>query len=418
MKTNNEKICYEMLTEVLVKDAYANIVCGTRLNDLPSTCDRAYITRLFYGVLEKNTYLEYVITRLVTKKPQASVGVLLKIGLYMLRFMDIPAYAAVDKTVELCKNVGKAGVSGFVNAVLKQSEKAGLPDKTNKPLFMSVVYSYPQWIVEKLIEEYGEEADKILAAELPVPTHIRFNRLMGNERRFAETVEGCSRSALGYYVSGEVIARLEPKDYCVQSLASMLAARAYASALDKESKVLDLCAAPGGKAIYLYELTGADIVACDIHPHRLQLMKKYAAKAGARLETQLNDALLFRKEWCDAFDAVVCDVPCSGLGVVSSKPDILIKMRPEDIAELNKLQWRILAAACRYVKPGGSLFYSTCTLFKSENEDMIERFLSRYPFELAPVKDDYIKTNGGMIKLLPYIDGTDGFFIASMRRKK
>ena len=182
---------------------------------------------------------------------------------------------------------------------------------------------------------------------------------------------------------------------------------------------MDLCAAPGGKAVYAATLIGADVTACDIHPHRVELIKSYAKSAGVKINAIQNDATVFKPSFESAFDCVICDVPCSGVGVIKNKPDVMLNRKEEDLRSLAELQYKIISTAARYVKPSGTLCYSTCTVFKEENEDVANRFLSENPdFEnLSAGCEKAQACTDGYVRLYPQTHGCDGFFVAKFRRK-
>lgn len=403
MTTTSEKIIYELLFKVF-SGGYSGIVLNEMLESIQK--DKAYITRVFYGVLEKNTQLDYIIEKLTTKRPKKPALIILKIGLYLLRYSDTPKHSAIDKTVSITKQIGKNDLSGFINAVLRKSV-----DYTLNTNDLSVILSVPKWIIQSLQKHYDDEFIKKMLVPIDYRTHIRSNKALSFEK-----------TELGYLVTKEQLDTLNHKDYAIMSLSSMLAVKHYISDFKKNDSinVLDLCAAPGGKAIYLKELLpNAKVIACDIHPHRLDLIKSYAKRMGTDIEVVQNDATVFNSslllselkeskvnDEAIKFDLVICDVPCSGLGV-KQKPDVFINRKQEDIAPLNKLQSNILFTAAKYVKVGGTLCYSTCTILKEENEEIVERFLS--------VNSDFKLDK--MLNLYPQDHNSDGFFVARMLRK-
>ncbi|MCL2370138.1 MAG: methyltransferase domain-containing protein [Firmicutes bacterium] len=389
---------YDILKEVYVGGAYAGIALDNALKTIDDERDKAYITRVFYGVIEESVRSDYVISKLCAKKPKTAIVIILKIGLYCLNNMDMPDYAVVNNCVELTKAIGKKELSGFVNATLKKAKTIELSDND-----LSIKYSYPKWIIDMLIKDYGVEfAEAFVKFKSDTLTHIR-----ATTGHNAELFANLTKSKLGYYATGNQLAKLPPKSYFVQSLASMTVCRTLDN--DNPSNILDLCSAPGGKAVYLKQLhPNAEITACDIHPHRLDLIRLYAGKAGVTLKIVHNDATVLEEKWLDSFDAVMCDVPCSGLGVAGQKPDILLNRKPEDIANFAKTQSKILRTAGKCVKVGGHIVYSTCTVLKKENEQVVDAFLR---------ENKTFEKSGEYIKLFPHIDNTDGFFIAKLVRK-
>ncbi|MCI9031075.1 MAG: hypothetical protein HFK09_00930 [Clostridia bacterium] len=455
LNIERERICFKALSAVLRDGAYS----AQALNDAlkSSSGEDEYITRLFYGVLEKNITLEYIINALVEKRPKQAVYVVLKMGTYMARYMNTPIYAVVDRCVELSKSLGKEGACGFINAVLRKVAEVKLPDigKCKEREYLSVVYGLPIWLAQKFVSEYGFEFVENMMRADEFRTHIRLKKTV-NVNGFEKSIEKFSASEIektkfGYYVTHNTIKQLvadgilAKNDYAVQSLASAIAVNCYAQGLNEASSILDLCAAPGGKAVYIAELVGGDVTACDIHEHRVGLIKSYACRMGVKINAVLNDACVKREDWVSAFDCVVCDVPCSGTGDLRSRPDILLWRTPDGVKELSALQSRILRTASLYVGDGGKLCYSTCSLLKEENESIIENFLRHnrdfklencsdivFGGDLQSGKLNERRLNGGnsgescdsieelvcknTLKLFPHIDRTDGFFVAVMRK--
>lgn len=422
MESNErELICYNLLCDVFIEGAYSSLQLNNALSLVKDEKDRAYITNLFYGVLEKNVQFDYMIRKLADKKPKMSIELLIKMGLYRIRYMSIPSYAAVNEIVNLTKRIGKSGVSGFVNAVLRHSDKVTFPEEDGGEEYLSVVYSVPLWICEKLVSEYGYDFTKsFLACENNRLIHIRNNGRLIDRPKFEKMLsDGYISTEFGYYVRHNQLKTLDKCYYTVQSLSSMIAVNCYVQGIENKAPVvLDLCGAPGGKSVYLEELIeGADIYCCDLHPHRVELIKKYVRRMKSNVKVILGDATVIFPEWVNKCDIVICDVPCSGLGVYKSKPDILFNKKPRDIETVQKVQKNILENARNYVKVGGVLCYSTCTILKEENENNISEFLKNNPqFELDKIDSKYA-SGDGMVHLFPQEnDGIDGFFVARMRR--
>ncbi len=402
-----QKFIYGLLCRVYFDKAY----CGIALNDGIGTApegDRAFVTKVFYGVIEKNAYLDYALSALVKQLPQPKVALVMKIGLYQLYFTEQAPYAVVSASVDLVKSIGKKEVAGFVNATLKNYKKVRFPDKSDKIAYLSVFGGVPKWLAGKLIKQYGFDcALETLTYKLTDKTHIRNNPAVISKEDFAKKYSLSEKSELGFFVTASEMKEMKPDEYTVQALSSMKAAEMYLEGLS-EGKILDVCAAPGGKSVYMAQSGDYAVTACDIHPHRVELIKKYAARMkAANVTAILNDAQKDKPEWHERFDAVVCDVPCSGIGVTRSKPDVLLNRKESDIPVLVAIQKKILRTSASYVKPGSRLCYSTCTLLKEENRRLIDDFLaSNSSFELVLDKT-----------LLPQTDGCDGFYVAVMRRK-
>ncbi len=417
---DRELITYYALHKVFVDGAFSSIVLNDALKE--NRTEAPSITKLFYGVLDKSIQFDYLIDNAVAKRPKTSVRILLKMGLYMMRYMSVPDYAAVDKIVSLCKTVGKAGIAGFVNAFLRKNSELSLPsrEEVDENTYLSVIYSYPKWAIEKLVEEYGSGfVEEFLSADINLYTHIRANITKIDNTEFDKKMQAIgyeNKSKYGYYVTHNQLQQLKKSDYIIQSFPSMAAIYALIDGLTIDN-ALDLCAAPGGKAILIKQLTGALVTACDILPHRVKLINKYASSVGiSDIKIAVNDAKNFLFEWVDFFDFVLCDVPCSNFGVVGSKPDIVINKNEHDTEGLKKSQYDILNTAAHYVKPNGILAYSTCTVFKDENESIAEKFLSEHKnFILEPITGEFADGNG-FLKILPQKDHCGAFFAVRFRR--
>lgn len=435
MKKSRERICHNALMLVYRDGAYSSHALSDAIKD--DREEYEFVTRLFYGVLERDVTLTYIIDKLTKKRPKTAVMTVLKMGVYMLRYMNVPDYAAVDGCVKLTKELGKSGVADFVNAVLRKSADIQLPARgeASETEYVSANCGLPVWLAEKLIGQYGVDFVENMMRSDEFRTHIRLRK--GVDSGKFETVLSkyedisASKTKYGYYVTHNTLNLLQKRhnlsqsDFAVQSLASIIAARCYCDGLDSNSKVLDLCAAPGGKAVYIAENIGCDVCACDIHPHRLELIRSYAKRMNVDISAELNDACVERGDWLGYFDCVICDVPCSGTGDLRSKPDILLNKSSEKVSELSKLQSKILRQASRYVKSGGKLCYSTCSVLCEENDEIVKKFIEHNPsFSITDCSDLAVNSkiggealsSDGFVKLFPHTHNTDGFFVAVMRR--
>lgn len=401
-----QKYIYGLLLKVYFDKAYCGIVLNDGIGGVPEG-DRAFVTKVFYGVIEKETYLNYALSALVKQSPQPKVALVMKIGLYQLYFTEQAPYAVVSASVDLVKSIGKKEVAGFVNATLKNYKKVRFPDKSDEIAYLSVFGGVPKWLSKKLIGQYEfDEALSALTFRLTDKTHVRNNPAVISAEELKQKYSLTEESERGFYVTANQLKEMKADEYTVQALSSIKAADAYIDGVTK-GDVLDLCAAPGGKAVYIAQSGDFNVTACDIHAHRAELIKKYAARMKANITVKINDAEKDNPEWHAGFDVVVCDVPCSGIGVIRSKPDVLLNRKESDVAVLSKTQKKILYTGALYVRPGGRLCYSTCTILKEENENVIDAFLLENPNYKIITK----KT------LLPEKDGCDGFFVAVMRRK-
>lgn len=400
-----DRAVFNALKAVFTDGAFCAQAITKALKGLPDARAHAFVTSAFYGVLDNNVRLEKLIAGLCEKAPDKTASVVLKIGMYYLRYADMPQYAAVNRVVELAKHVG--AYSGFVNAVLKRS--IGF-----KPRFVSAMdkFSYehnaPEWFCKALIADYGEtRAAAILDAELPTKTHIRPVAGRITRREFFDIMRNVGElTEYGCYCDKKATERLGEGSYAVQALSSVRAVYAYINGISGGS-ALDLCAAPGGKSILMSESGKFKVTACDIYPHKIELMRGYAKKLGARINLKLNDATVKNESFVGAYDLVVADCPCSGSGTFGTKPDVLIKRKPTDLEELTALQYKILDVAADYCKAGGTLCYSTCSIFRCENEDVAQKFLQNHK-EYSLLDE---------VKLLPDSDRCDGFYIVRFRRE-
>lgn len=412
---------YETLSAVYNDGAFSTLTLNRQLAFCKQR-DKALVTKIVYGVLENDILLQYIISKYARKMPKGDTLIFLKIGVYCLKELSIPSYAVVNDVAELAKISEDRRIVGFVNATLKNIAKT-IDDFDEYPTdfeeMLSVKYSYPLWAVKKLVKDYGSDvATKIVSAKSDNRTVVRFAN-GANARQIADRNGATLQSTVfddAFFVSGNLG---EPtSEFTPQGLASMAIARICASFLPK--KFLDCCSAPGGKAVYFKQLCPqSDVVACDIHPHRVKLIESYASRMGVELTTKCLDMAERFDDFADGFDLVLCDAPCSGFGVVDSRPDIKIFRENKDISDLMKLQYSILDNCSAYVKKGGALVYSTCTVFDNENGQTIRKFLKNHPdFSFGKiVLPQFPDANGQeSYQFLPYKDGTQGFFVAVLKR--
>ncbi len=419
---------------------YLNIEADTaiRRNALEGA-DRALYTNIVYGTVERRITLEYLLAQLCDRplaKIDRNVAIILRMSLYQLRYLDrVPAYAVLQEAGELTRRFAAQSAVGFVNAVLREYERRGAEIAMPSPQadferYLSVSYSYPAWFCALLVRCYGKRrAEAILKAFEKNPPLTLFPNLLKTDRAGllrALRAEGIACEETRYSPYGVRLSRHVPIDaitplaqgLCfVQDEASQLAALALGAA--PAQTILDSCACPGGKSFALALLCGdkAKIISCDLHENKLSLVRRGAEKLGiASVEAQARDSGSFYPPFENAFDRVLCDVPCSGLGVLSKKPDIREK-KEEEIERLPAVQRRILENCARYVRPGGELVYSTCTVHPAENEEQIKVFLREHPeFSLQPFMLGQVTVQGMQTLLPDRYAGMDGFFIAKLRK--
>ena len=408
------------------------------LRDRLDRRDAALATRLCYGVVQNRNLLDFYLSQLLTGKLKdlhPAVRDILHLGLYQIYLMDkIPQSAAVNESVDLakryCKKVRSA--PGLVNGVLRNAVRT--KGSLKEPKSWEDKYSHPGDLINELKSYVGKERmEAMLQANNDIPPMVvQVNTLRTGCQELKARLEGegvCVQphswmeNALVLSGTGSIEQLTTFKEglFYVQDPASKLSV--LCAELPKEEiKVLDCCAAPGGKSFAAAIATGgkAQITSCDVHAHKAELIAKGAERLGLPITAMQQDATDFRPEWEKAFDAVIVDAPCSGYGIIRKKPDI----RYKDIAqmrELPQLQRAILEVQCRYVKPGGLLMYSTCTLVHAENEGMVEAFIKDHPeyhLEPLPLPAPFPKNESGMQALIPGEYDTDGFFISRLRREK
>ena len=396
--------------------------------------EAALATRLCYGVVQNRGRLDFYLRQLLTgslKKLHPAVRDILHMGLYQIYDMDkIPDSAAVNESVSLARKYGAPGSDRLVNAVLRNAVRT--KGKLQEPTSYEDRYSHPAELVSLLKTALPKGSlEGVLKANNEAPqTVIQVNTLKTTtdallEQLHREGVEAEPHGwmpeclVLGSTGSLEKLPSFQQGLFYVQDPASRLSVRC--AGLQKGFRVLDCCAAPGGKsfaAAMAMAGTGS-ICSCDVHPHKIKLIENGASRLGIEiLQARLQDASEFVPEWEGAMDAVLVDAPCSGLGIIRKKPDIRYRDLKENEA-LPALQKKILANQARYVKKGGVLLYSTCTLLPGENQDVVENFLRMHPefsLEKLELPSPFPENTTGMLTLLPGQWDTDGFFISKMRR--
>lgn len=421
---NPRKTAVNILLKIEKEAAYSNITIAGFFKDAQlSREDKALVSALVYGVLDRKITLDYVLSQFMKtplKKTAPFTLQVLRTALYQIMFMEkIPDSAAVNEAVKLIKKSRENRNSGFVNAVLRsilRSEKL-LPESDSAE-DLSVRFSCPLWMVKSFIADYGlDTAISLLEESLkPAPLTIRVNTVKIDKESLKNELsdmgiacdDGQEENSL-LILKGMDIANsdLYKKGYFyVQDAASQKAISALAP--KSGERVLDMCAAPGGKSftMAMFMENEGEIVSCDLYEARVGLIEKSAQRLGLDIiKPTVCDASVFDDKLGE-FDCILCDVPCSGLGVIRRKPDI--KYKPEcDYGELEELQYKILTNAVKYLKPGGRILYSTCTLRKAENEKLVIRFQKEY--------NGFCKMHECC--LMPHIDKTDGFYFALLKNE-
>lgn len=406
-----------------------------------SAADRRLVSRLTYDTLDHLIYLDYALNQ-VMAKPDTDIKLrnILRLGACQILLEDrIPESAATNLCVQLCAELGMPGLKGVCNGILRnlvrKKDALVFPDPEKEPeLAASVRLSIPEWLYRRIRDDWGDEAEKILAFRNEEEGWtIRPNLTKVDDAAFEQILDKkvWKKEKLSvphaWKITGAMdISRdadYQAGNFSIQSVGSMLAC--LAMDVKRGQQIIDCCAAPGGKTCFLSELMGGTgrIQAWDIHEHRVELISAQARRLGLEnIRPMLRDASRFREDLRKTMDAVLLDAPCSGLGFLAQKPDIKLRVTEESICELTVLQAKLLDTVCEYVKPGGTLVYSTCSILKSENQDQAERFLMRHPeFEEARLPasfpDVYRTRQSTGIQFLEYRDGIEGFYLIRMRRK-
>lgn len=409
----------KVLTEVEENGAYLNLALEEFLAEANmEPRDSALCSRLCMGVMRNRGFIDNIIKNISSvrlKKLSIWILNILRIGIYSIKFMDkIPVSASVNECVKLSRRYGHASSAGYVNAVLRRAAVSGdfLDELSGNELF-SVKYSMPLWIVEKWRREQPEYENLLAAMNTEPLTYCRLN---SGEIPAGFRATDISPYTVVYEGKGSVTGCEAYRNglIAVQDCASQLCV--LAMGINKGDKALDLCAAPGGKSVFAAYL-GAEVTACDIYEHKIRLIENNAVRLRVKVSSRLNDACVFNPEFEGKFDCVLADAPCSGLGIIRRKPDIKWKKTEEDSGELAKIQQSVLKNAAEYVRIGGRLIYSTCTVSRAENEGIVKWFLKNHEnFAAAPLKINFAE-NETQIQLRPDIHPTDGFFIAAFERK-
>lgn len=435
---NSRQLSFEILNKIQKNGAFSNIILDTYLEkEKPDIREKKYISLLVYGVTERQKTLDYNLSlylRQPLKKLKPEVLTILRMGAYQLLFTDkIPHSAAVNESVKLTKSNKCAFASGLVNAVLRNISKNGLvlPEERDENR-LSVEYSCEKWICDEWISHFGIDNTKRIFENSfgQVPVYIRVNSLASDtltvkERLEKEGFEVKGSEDLPFALKIEkggnpaLSKSYEEGLFHVQDLSSQICCELTKARRD--SRILDVCAAPGGKSFTMAQMaenTG-EIISCDIYPHRLKLIEEGAKRLKLKnIHTLENDASKENNS-IGKFDTVLCDAPCSGLGIIRRKPEIRYKSK-EDIDKLKVLQYHILCTTSNYVSDKGRLIYSTCSLNREENENISKRFLKEHS-DFLPVKIESFSSFGrveeNMLTVLPFMKDTDGFFISVFEKK-
>lgn len=428
---NDRELILEILLAVTRDGEYSHIALRNVLENYQylDKSERAFITRVTEGTLERMIELDYIInqfSKTKVNKMKPVIRTIIRSAVYQLKYMDsVPDSAVCNEAVKLAGKRGFSGLKGFVNGVLRNISRnldnVKYPDKSDTVKWLSVMYSMPEWIITEWLKNYDREmVEKMLQAFLAErPTTIRCNLSQISREELAEELkkEGvkvrlCDAVDSALFISGyDYLGALESfrtGHFQVQDISSMEVAEWAAPKEDEY--IIDVCAAPGGKSLHLADkLAGkGHVEARDLTPYKVDLIRDNIARIGIdNIEAVCQDATVYDEASEKKADILIADLPCSGLGVLGKKTDLKYKMNPDTQEELVHLQREILSVVHRYVKSGGKLLYSTCTIHRAENQENAAWFAEQYPeFELVRER-----------QFLPGVDDSDGFYIAEFVRK-
>ena len=434
---NARQVAFEALLKVHKDGAYSNLVVDSLLKEHPELDerDRAFVCNIVYGTLDRLILIDYNLGLYLNqpvRKLRPELHTILRMGTYQLLFMDkVPSRAAVNESVNLAKVNKSKFAASRVNAVLRRVSDNGLrlPESSETdPNFLAIKYSCPEWLISLWIDAYGFDnavalAEKALEAP-QVVIRVNTTKISADELIWKLAEEGVISQKSDFMPDALILSNTGSVDELIAYKEGLFHAQDFASqicckALDaKEGEtVFDLCSAPGGKTFTIAESmnkTGV-VRAFDIYQSRVELIKSGAERLGLdNVYAYLSDASIYNENYGLA-DKVLCDVPCSGLGIIRRKPEIRFKSR-EDIDNLPELQYRILCNAIKYLKDGGRIVYSTCTLNPKENSEICDRFLQEHPeFSAVKLFPDLPRygEDDKYLTLMPHIHSTDGFFVAA-----
>lgn len=440
--TNVREAALDVIEKINKNQAYSNLLLNETIKKHQlSRKDTGLLTEIVYGTIQRKKTLDFYLDDFLTnrKRMQNWVISLLQLSLYQMVYLDrVPDRAIIHEAVEIAKKRGHKGVSGMVNGVLRNTQRKGLrnpEDIEDVAERISISKSHPLWLVQRWIDQLGVEATEAMCDENLLAPYVtaRVNKIRTSVDQVIKDLESEGVEAVAGTLSEDAIKIIQGKlfdtevykrgDLTIQDESSMLVARALG--IEPGQKVLDACAAPGGKSTHIAErLNGSGHVnSLDLHAHKVKLIKKQAQRLNLRaIEAEMLDSRNVAERFkAKSFDRILVDAPCTGFGVLRRKPDIKWSKQEEDINRITSVQKGILDAQASLLKPGGKLVYSTCTIEEAENQEVVKQFLSDHPefkldVTLSNRLPDKLETycEGGQVQLLPHYFGTDGFYIACL----
>ena len=432
---NARHIAYEVLYTIIQEDGYSNITLNKYFNQHKvQEQDKRFISEVVYGTIKNKIYLEHILKIYSKGRVKPKVKIILLMSIYQLLYMDkTPNFAIIDEAVKLSKKVAGNITGKFVNGILRNIERhaSNLDLKyKNKAEQFCIENSCPNELYNILKEQYGvEKAQKIvLSFNEKSKNSIRYNPFKTTKSDLIEKL-GSAVTESEICEDSLVLNKLNIDNslftngyYIIQDEASALVATSIGLPVNKEYKILDTCAAPGGKSLHIAsKYFNSSLVSCDKYIHKLKLIEDNIAKLGiSNIEIKEQDATINNSSFNDKFDIVICDVPCSGIGVIKNKPEIKYKITNSHVEDIARLQYKILENSRNYVKQGGILMYSTCTIDKRENIKNIEKFLKEnkdFSLENITLNNSIVKSKeNGVLEILPDEYSCDGFFIAKLKK--
>ncbi|MBE6886935.1 MAG: 16S rRNA (cytosine(967)-C(5))-methyltransferase RsmB [Ruminococcaceae bacterium] len=429
----------KLVVDCLLKvesSGFSNLVLASEIDSHNLTNqDKAFATKLFYGTVERKLTLNYILQKQLSKpiaKMDKEVVAILQSGLYQLLYMQsVPDYAAINQAVGLCPVFKKTSAKGLVNAVLRKCQKFDIEKEVFKDRLteLSVKYSVNTDIVKIILRDYPEIAEDILRGMFITPkftVKINTTKISADNFRKLLIERGLSYNDMPFCDGVEIIHRGSVTDipgfaegyFYVQGITSQYAVKA--ADIHKNDDILDLCAAPGGKSFAAaVELGGSgSVTSCDPNPSRLKLIQDGAKRLGFENITTVQNSGEVYNDSLKQYNVIICDVPCSGIGIIPKKPDLRYKSMG-DVENLAQLQYEILSTASRYLKENGTIVYSTCTINKQENEQVVDRFLkenTNYKLEKQHCPVENVINSDEKVTFLSHLTGFDGFFVAVLRK--
>lgn len=445
---NIRELVLDILIEINEKNGFSHVVLGKTLSKYQylKKQERSFITKVTEGAVENAILIDYIIdsySKVKVKKMKPVIRNIMRMSVYEIFYMDsIPESATCNEAVKLTIKRGFSGLKGFVNGVLRNiarnKDNIEYPNPSEDLVsYFKIKYSMPEWIIEQLIFQYGaEDASRIIEGFSKRYEYVTVR--CGILSKADEIVKELQDEGITVKRNPLYEGALDIKDFdylskieafnqgriSVQDVSSMLVS--HIANPKKDSFCIDMCAAPGGKALHLAELLSGTgmVIARDLTEAKISLIEENIERTELEnIDTQMWDATVLDDSMIGKADVVIADLPCSGLGVIGKKPDIKYNMTPEKQKELVALQRKILDVAWQYLKPNGTLIYSTCTVNKEENEENLKWMLEKMPLETVDISDYFCEDfkgdtlKDGYIQMLPGINHTDGFFISKLKRK-